>query len=210
MDGLGILATAIAFLIAIVVHESAHALVADRLGDPTARALGRVSFNPLRHIDPIGTVLLPALMLLSGTGMVFGWAKPVPVNIYNFRNPVRGRLLTALAGPLSNLLTATVFALAARLLPSGTNLPSLFGTIVIINLVLMMFNLLPVPPLDGATILPYLLGGRDDIVAFLERQGFMLLLGLLVLDAVSGGRIFLYLVRLPVAVIGGALLGAPS
>jgi len=155
MEPLSIIALAIAFIIGIVVHESSHAYAADKLGDPTARVEGRVSLNPINHIDPIGTILLPAFLILTGTGFVFGWAKPVPVNPFNFRNPSRDRLLVALAGPLSNFVIAGIFALIARFLPIGNNnLPMLLLSIITVNLSLMMFNLIPLPPLDGSAIWP--------------------------------------------------------
>lgn len=198
MFSLTLLATIIGFILAIMIHESAHAYVADQLGDPTARYEGRISLNPLRHIDMIGSIIVPGLLLLTGTGFVFGWAKPVPINPYNFRKPIRDRLLVALAGPVSNFLTACVFALVYRLLPGGTNLPTLFISIITINLVLMMFNLIPIPPLDGSAILPYVFKNNAGLLYSMERQGFMYLLGLLIIDSLTGGLILGVIVRLPV------------
>jgi len=198
MLSLTIIATIIGFIVAIVVHESAHAYVADQLGDPTARIEGRISLNPIKHIDPVGTILIPGLLILTGTGFVFGWAKPVPINPYNFRKPVRDRLLVALAGPVSNFLTACIFAVAYRLVPGGTNLPTLFIAIITINLVLMMFNLIPIPPLDGSAILPYVFKNNAALLYSMERQGYMYLLGLLVIDSLTGSLILGVIVRLPV------------
>lgn len=198
MFTLTILATIIGFIVAIVIHESAHAYVADQLGDPTARIEGRISLNPIKHIDPVGTILIPGLLLLTGTGFVFGWAKPVPINPYNFKKPIRDRLLVALAGPVSNFLIACIFALIYRLAPGGTNLPTLYIAIITINLVLMMFNLIPIPPLDGSAILPYVFKNNAGLLYSMERQGYMYLLGLLVIDSLTNGMILGVIVHLPV------------
>ena len=170
----------IVFLLAISVHESAHAWMANRLGDPTARMLGRVSLNPIRHIDPVGTILLPAIALYKGYP-VLGWAKPTPVNPRNFKNLIRDDILTSVAGPISNFLLASValFALALvkfasplgeqivfgipqGVLDTGTNsvlLPVclLLYELMVINVVLGVFNLIPVPPLDGSHVLRHFL-----------------------------------------------------
>lgn len=207
MISLTLLATIFGFIIAIVIHESAHAFAADRLGDPTARIEGRISLNPIKHIDPVGTLLIPGLLLLSGTGFVFGWAKPVPVNPYNFRNPSRDRLLVALAGPASNLLLAVLFAFIYRMLSPGTNLPMLVASIVLINLILMMFNLIPIPPLDGSAILPLVFKNNAPLLYKLERQGFIYLLGLLIVDNLTGGAILGLLVRTPVEFLFRTLIG---
>ncbi|MFA4826747.1 MAG: site-2 protease family protein [Candidatus Shapirobacteria bacterium] len=130
-------------IVAITIHEFSHAFVADRLGDPTARSQGRLSLNPLRHLDPLGT-----LMLIFAH---FGWGKPVPIDPYNFKNPRRDELLTALAGPASNILLAVLLSLLFRFLS-----PSLFKDILYViigtNIMLAVFNLLPIPPLDGSKI----------------------------------------------------------
>ncbi len=145
---------------AVSFHESAHGWVAWRCGDPTARDLGRISLNPLRHIDPVGSVVVPAVLAFSGAP-VFGWARPVPVMLARTRHPRSANLLISAAGPLSNLLLAGAFALlAAAAGPSGTpgeGPPGLLFQIaffsVAINLVLALFNLLPIPPLDGFGVL---------------------------------------------------------
>ena len=158
----------VALIIGIVIHESAHALAAYVLGDKTARSRGRVSLNPLAHIDPFGTVLLPLLMLAAG-GPVFAFAKPVPVYLNNLKHPKRDELLVALAGPLSNVLLALAGALIGYvLLPllAGQAAMSLlyclfsfFMTFIVVNLSLAFFNLIPLPPLDGSSILvPFLKG----------------------------------------------------
>ena len=153
----------IVFLFAISLHESAHAWMAWRLGDPTARMLGRVSLNPLRHIDPIGTVLLPALALLYHFPMI-GWAKPTPVNTANFKNRMRDDVLTSVAGPASNFLLAVVSIIALRLIwawfgaiPGAEPLTILLLMSMYINVLLGVFNLIPVPPLDGSHVVRHLL-----------------------------------------------------
>lgn len=163
-----LLIDAVALIVGIVIHESAHALAAYVLGDKTARSRGRVSLNPLAHIDPFGTVLLPLLMLAAG-GPVFAFAKPVPVYLNNLKHPKRDELLVALAGPLSNVLLALAGALIGYvLLPLLAGQPamsllyylfSFFMTFIVVNLSLAFFNLIPLPPLDGSSILvPFLKG----------------------------------------------------
>ena len=163
-----LLIDAVALIVGIVIHESAHALAAYVLGDKTARSRGRVSLNPLTHIDPFGTVLLPLLMLAAG-GPVFAFAKPVPVYLNNLKHPKRDELLVALAGPLSNALLALAAALIGYvLLPTLAgqapmnllySLFSFFMTFIVVNLSLAFFNLIPLPPLDGSSILvPFLKG----------------------------------------------------
>jgi Zn-dependent protease len=190
-------------LLAIVFHECAHGYVAARLGDPTPRSRGRLTLNPLAHIDPIGTVILPLALVLLRSPFVFGWAKPVPINPSYFRNPFRGMLFVALAGPLANLTLALAAAgigrLALAAIPisffdDGTFLTYLaqagfyfLGFFVIINVILAIFNLIPIPPLDGSRVLAYLLppGGRRFMLV-LEQYGFLILLGLILLGGVSG------------------------
>ena len=161
-----LLIDAVALIVGIVIHESAHALAAYVLGDKTARSRGRVSLNPLAHIDPFGTVLLPLLMLAAG-GPVFAFAKPVPVYLNNLKHPKRDELLVALAGPLSNALLALAAALIGYVLlpllagqaPMSLlySLFSFFMTFIVVNLSLAFFNLIPLPPLDGSSILvPFL------------------------------------------------------
>lgn len=151
-------------LFSVIVHECAHGYVAEWWGDPTARMLGRLTLNPLPHIDLFGSVLLPALLVLSGSGVLFGWAKPVPVTPQNFRDRRMGEITVSLAGPASNvllaLLLAGVLALASWLAgPSEISLPlySLCAYGILLNLVLAVFNLLPIPPLDGSHVVAELL-----------------------------------------------------
>ena len=141
-----------------VIHEYMHGWAANQMGDSTAKDAGRLTLNPIPHIDPIGSVLMPALMILGNFGFVFGWAKPVPFNPYNLRDQKWGPAKVAVAGPLGNLITALFFGLALRFIPSLNPIFSLMlGLIVYINLLLMVFNLVPIPPLDGSkVILPLL------------------------------------------------------
>jgi Zn-dependent protease len=172
------------FVIVIVAHELAHGYVAYKLGDPTARNAGRLTLNPLAHADPIGTVLLPALLIISRSPVVFGWAKPVPVNPYNFKDPRKGMLLTSIAGPGANIVLAVLFAAVFKtgLFPPRS-IPGLFLLYgVIISLVLGIFNLMPIPPLDGGGIISAMLPEKAARrFNQLERYGFIILIGLLYL-----------------------------
>lgn len=177
---------ALPILFAITVHETAHGWAAKRLGDPTAQRLGRLTLNPLKHIDPVGTILVPGLLLFFSP-IIFGWAKPVPVTWENLRHPKRDMALVAVAGPASNLLMALFWAGFIKI---GTVLPAAAQAValpmvymgsagVVINIVLMVLNLLPIPPLDGGRVLSGLL---PDPLAWqlgrLERYGMFILLGL--------------------------------
>jgi Zn-dependent protease len=171
-------------LASLTVHEWAHAWTADRLGDPTARMLGRVSFNPVVHIDPIGTIVLPLLAMFT-TGFIFGWAKPVPVNISRFGNPKRDFMIVAAAGPASNLAIATAAALVFRSLggleSAGDPVMRVLYFAVSINVLLAVFNMLPVPPLDGGNVLSGLLPDSfAPLINGLRQYGFIILLALIV------------------------------
>ncbi len=179
---------ALPVLFAITVHEVAHGYVASRLGDRTAQMLGRLTLNPLKHIDPVGTVLVPLLMLLLPGGFLFGWAKPVPVGYHNLKNPKRDMAIVAVAGPLSNLVMALGWALVLRVsvallqvLPWAAQ-PLFFMAQagITINLVLLVLNLVPVPPLDGGRVLAGLLPNRQAAtLAAIEPYGLMVVLALL-------------------------------
>lgn len=190
-------AAALCAIIAITFHEAAHGYAARALGDPTAAILGRVSLNPLRHVDPVGTLLVPAILLgsqLLATGRVdflFGWAKPVPVDVRNFANPRVGMMWVAIAGPAMNFALALLAAFAIHLafgmapLLSGDSAAFLYRALavfILVNLVLGLFNLLPVPPLDGGRILVGLLPYRAAMaVARIEPAGLFLVIGVLFL-----------------------------
>lgn len=176
-------------LFSIVIHEVAHGWMAEKFGDDTARAMGRLTLNPLPHMDIIGTVILPIMGLLYPTGFMFGWAKPVPVNPYRLNDSKKDMLWVGFAGPLSNMLLAFLSSVLMTLLILFKIIPDNPGNILIIffklviqlNIVLFVFNLLPVPPLDGSRIvmslLPYNLAYK---YAQLEQYGFIIIIGLLV------------------------------
>lgn len=169
----------------VVIHEVAHGYAALALGDHTAEHEGRLTLNPIPHIDPFGSILLPAMGFFLG-GIIFGWAKPVPYNPYNLRNQKWGPAIVGAAGPAANVALALIFGLLLRFLPGfAAALPGAFvfnfimiaSTIALLNLSLAFFNLIPIPPLDGSKVLLALLPYRwRRIEAFLERYGFMLLL----------------------------------
>ena len=174
-------------LLAVTVHETAHGWVARRFGDRTAEMLGRLTLNPFKHIDPVGTILVPGLMLLLPGGFVFGWAKPVPVDWRNFRHPKQDMAWVAAAGPASNLLMAIAWALSTRVAlglsaDNPVALPLLFMGVagMFINTLLMVLNLLPLPPLDGGRVLTGLLPAPYAYkFARIEPYGFFILIGLL-------------------------------
>ncbi|MBP9760524.1 MAG: site-2 protease family protein [Candidatus Pacebacteria bacterium] len=145
----------LALIFSIIIHEVSHGFAAEWLGDPTARLQGRLTLNPIPHIDPIGSVLVPGILVLSGAGFLFGWAKPVPYNPYNLRDQKWGEAIVAGAGPGVNMLLAVVFGLVIRF-GAGTlssTFIALASVIVLVNIMLAIFNLLPIPPLDGSKIL---------------------------------------------------------
>ncbi|MGJ3259035.1 MAG: site-2 protease family protein [Rhodospirillales bacterium] len=185
----------IPILLAVTLHEAAHGWVAMKLGDPTAKVLGRVTFNPFKHIDPVGTVILPALLLLaSGGRMMFGFAKPVPVDFRRLKNPRRDMILVAAAGPGMNiaiaLLCAAAFHLAVYLDGDSRDwVAHNLGNAIWINILLAVFNMLPIPPLDGGRVavgmLPWPLARR---LARLERAGIFIVLGAIFLLPWIGGK----------------------
>lgn len=179
----------IILIMSVVVHEFAHGYTAYLLGDNTARLQGRLTLNPLKHLDPFGSVILPLLLILSKTGFVIGWARPVPFNPNNLRNGRRGIMMVAVAGIIANIIIAIVFGLLIRFAPS-LGLPAysfdplllhpfykITSIIVFTNLVLALFNLIPIPPLDGSKILFSFLPARLRYIEnFLERWGMFVLL----------------------------------
>lgn len=182
-DPLQFFASIVALVVGITVHEFSHALAATRLGDPTPASQGRVSLNPLRHLDPLGTVFL----VFAG----FGWGKPVIFDPRYLKNPRVGSVIVGLAGPASNLIMVGVFGLALRLTANAGADPNsglivLFATLVLMNLILLVFNLIPIPPLDGSKLLLALLpDSMRDFKVWLSRYGTFLLFGLILLDTFS-------------------------
>ncbi|MGO9622331.1 MAG: site-2 protease family protein [Desulfobaccales bacterium] len=192
----------VVLLFSVIIHEVAHGYVALLNGDPTARMLGRITLNPGPHIDPVGTILVPALLILSHAGILLGWAKPVPVNSRNFRNYRWGEITVSAAGPLSNLALAVVFAALLHLGLGNVGLLKLAYYGVSINIILALFNLFPIPPLDGSHILSILLPPElARLYGYLKPVGFMLILLLLYTGALWAILMPLY------RVIAGFLLG---
>ena len=196
-------------ILAITVHEFCHALAADYLGDPTPRSNGRLTLNPLAHADPIGTFLLPLFSALSGIPTI-GWAKPVPIDPFNFQHPKRDEIIVSLAGPTSNLLLAIISSLVLRFLPINSWL--IFYPLylfALINISLFVFNLIPIPPLDGSHIFLNLLPENSRIKweeAF-ARYGFILLI-LLVLFPINGHTIISSIMTPIIQLISNFLLPA--
>jgi Zn-dependent protease len=190
-DLISIVIPLVIVLLSLTIHEAAHAWTADRLGDPTARMLGRVSLNPVVHIDWLGTILLPLIAAFSNLP-ILGWAKPVPVDTSKLRQPRRDFTLVAAAGPFSNLLQAIVLAVVFHTLPLegmtlfGLHWPNVVRLAVDINLLLMVFNLLPVPPLDGGNVLSGLLPpSAAEVFVRMQPFGFLILYALLLTGMLS-------------------------
>ncbi|MCX6844058.1 MAG: site-2 protease family protein [candidate division WOR-3 bacterium] len=204
-DFQSILLSAPAILFGLTIHEFSHGYVAWRLGDPTAKMMGRLTLNPLKHLDPIGTI---ALFIFR-----FGWAKPVPIDPRNFRHPTRDMAISSLAGPAANLLTAIVAGLILRLLDVfhvGGFALMLTYYFVLFNLILCFFNLIPIPPLDGSRLLYHLLPPNLAAgYARLERYGFIILIGVIFLGQLTGISVIgLYITPL-LRVFGWLLTGHP-
>lgn len=204
---------ALPLLFAITLHEAAHAWVAWKLGDNTAKSLGRVSFNPLTHIDPFGTVLLPLILLLTGSGFMFGYAKPVPVNFNRLNNPRRDMVWVALAGPGANIFLLIMSAILLNfinIVPEFANewLGQNLVNMIIINAILAVFNMLPIPPLDGGRVAVGLLPNFLAVpLSRLERYGMLIILMAIFIIPMGGRYIglnlnfFQYIIMPPVELI---------
>ena len=174
-------------LASISIHEWAHAFVADKLGDPLPRLQGRVTLDPRAHIDPLGTVLIPLVMIFLSPGFaILGWGKPVMVSLPNPKTRTRDDLLITMAGPLSNLLIAlaatALFAVWASFAPVSQNIANLYTLVVYLNCILFVFNLIPIPPLDGSHFLKHAIRMKDETYRNLARYGFLILIVLINLD----------------------------
>jgi Zn-dependent protease len=199
----------VALVIMLTFHEFGHAWMALKCGDPTAKSEGRVSLNPLVHIDPIGTVVMPLLMIflsMSGSGLagfLIGWAKPVPVNLNNLRNPKVDDVLITMAGPWMNLLLAVAFMGAAKLgaTTGSAALTEFCFMAVVLNLALFFFNLLPIPPLDGSRIMRVAVGMSHETYYQFARYGFLIII--LVMNFTPVPQLMGFLIRTSLSVMGG-------
>ena len=187
MEFFFLIAGIVILILSVVLHEVSHGWVADKLGDSTARRAGRLTLNPIPHIDPIGSVFVPGVLLLLNSGFLIGWAKPVPYNPFNLKKPNIGGALIAAAGPVTNLVIAGVASVVARILytnfedGSMDGAIAIVGSIAVINVILAIFNLFPIPPLDGSKVLFAFLPISNETKLVLEQNGFLILVAFLLL-----------------------------
>lgn len=188
----------ICLIIAITFHEFCHALAADHMGDPTPRSRGRLTLNPLAHADPIGTIALPLINIFTNITTI-GWAKPVPIDPFNFRYPKRDEIIVSLAGPISNLLLAITSSLIIHFIPLSQILTIFFYMLALVNISLFTFNLIPIPPLDGSHILLNILPEKSRIQweETFDRYGFILII-VLVFFPITHGQSLVSLVISPI------------
>ncbi len=198
----------IILLFSVIAHELAHGYVAYSLGDPTAKYEGRLTLNPLKHLDPFGSIILPLLLFIAGSPFLFGWAKPVPINPYNFRDKKYGEIKVSIAGPASNILLAVIFGLILRYIPNeiilnNQGIEIALGYIVAINIWLALFNLIPIPPLDGSWVLfSFLPDSMQNVKIFLKQYGIVIL----VLLILFGGSAWFTITSILFQLITGHML----
>lgn len=176
--GIGIILSIVVLIFSVVVHEVSHGLAAFLMGDPTAKYAGRLTLNPISHLDLWGSIVVPALLVFSGMGVIFGWAKPVPYNPYNLRDQKYGPAIVGVAGPLSNLVLALIAGVCIRILlvlgvSEGLLVFNVLALFVYINILLLVFNLLPIPPLDGSKLLFTFLPISEHTKAMMDQYGFV-------------------------------------
>jgi len=182
MDAVLSLFSLLVVIFSIIIHEFSHGWMADHLGDPTARYMGRLTLNPISHIDLMGSIILPLVLYITNAGFIIGWAKPVPYNPYNLKDQKNGPALVGVAGPASNLLLALIFGVIIRVLlfqgfPLDSNIIIFFGIVTFYNILLAVFNLAPIPPLDGSKVLFYFLPySMHNVREILEKNGVLFLL----------------------------------
>lgn len=201
MDILVVIIGIIGFAFTIIIHEVSHGLVAERLGDPTARIKGRLTFNPIPHIDILGSIVFPLTLLIMRSPFLFGWAKPVPVDPYNLRNPKKDMAIISLAGPLANILMAIILSLFLRILIAqfpNTGLFVLFYYLINFNIALAIFNLIPIGFLDGGKVLAGLLPQKQSVIFENIMERFGLILTFLLVFPLFGGNSLASIIISPV------------
>jgi Zn-dependent protease len=193
------------FFIAIIIHEFSHGWIAYKLGDSTARRSGRLTLNPIAHIDIFGTLILPLLLIIMRSPFIFGWAKPVPVNFHNLRNPKRDMIWVGLAGPASNIIFALILSLVIKIVSMPLFIHEFLVLGVWVNLILAVFNLIPIPPLDGSRVLFGLLPYQSAMrYASLEPYGFIIIFSLIFLGLFD--RVILPVVEIVANVLGAGMI----